>query len=109
MSLVPKIDEIRVVTNSINPDFISITETWLQGHVHSNVVELNGYDLVRKDRQSGVHGGICMYIKNNIKYSVLDTLSNSSFEVLWIRMRPTRLPRGINSLISPFAVTSKSV
>ena len=39
----PKIDEVRVVMNSISPDFISITETWLQGHVVSNVVELNGY------------------------------------------------------------------
>ena len=63
MSLVPKIDEVRVVTINISPDFISITETWLQEHVHSNVVELNGYDLVRKDRQTGIHGGICMYLK----------------------------------------------
>ncbi len=39
----PKIDEVRVVMNSISPDFISITETWLQGHVVSNFVELNGY------------------------------------------------------------------
>ena len=40
-----------------------------------------------------------MYLKNNIQYSVLESLSNSSFEVLWIRMRPTRLPRGVNSVI----------
>ena len=78
MSLVPKIDEVRVVTNSMSPDFISIKETWLQGHVDSNVVELNGYVLVRKDRHSGIHGGICMYLKNNI---------------------PTRLPRGVYSVI----------
>ena len=63
MFLVPKIDKVRVVMNNISPDFISITETWLQEHVRSNVVELNGYDLVRKDRQIGIHGGICMYLK----------------------------------------------
>ena len=66
MSLVPKIDEVCVVTNTISPDFISITETWHQGHVHSNVVELNGYDLERKDRQSGqltfsLHCTVFMY------------------------------------------------
>ena len=51
MSLVPKIDEVRIVANSVNPDFISVTETWLQNHVHSNIVELNGYNIARKDRQ----------------------------------------------------------
>ena len=80
MSLVPKIDKVCVVTNSISPDFLSITETWLQEHVHSNVIELNG-------------------IINNIQYSVLQTLSDSSFEVQWIRMRPTHLPRGVSPLI----------
>jgi heptaprenylglyceryl phosphate synthase len=82
MSLVPKIDEVRIVANSVNPDFISVTETWLQNHVHSNIVELNGYNIVRKDRQVGTHGGICLYIRDTIQFSVLETLSNSIFEVL---------------------------
>ena len=46
MSLAPKIDEVRAVVQIICPDFISITETWLQSHIHSNVVELNGYNLI---------------------------------------------------------------
>ena len=99
MSLVPKIDEVRIVANSVNPDFISVTETWLQNHVHSNIVELNGYNIVRKDRQAGTHGGICLYIRDTIQFSVLETLSNSIFEVLWVRMCPTRLQRGVNSVI----------
>ena len=86
MPLVPKIDEVRIVTNSISPDFLSMTENGLQEHVHPNVVELNGYDLARKNRQSGIHGGICMYFKSNIQYSVLESLPDTSFEVLWIRM-----------------------
>ena len=99
MSLAPKMDEVRAVAQITCPDFISITETWLQSHIHSNVVELNGYNLIRKDRQEGTHGGIYIYIKDSIKLSVLDTLSISSLEVLWVKLRPTRLPRGIHSII----------
>ena len=99
MSLAPKIDEVRAVVQIICPDFISITETWLQSHTHSNVVGLNGYNLIRKDRQEGLHGGICIYIKDSIKVSFLDTLPISSLEVLWVNLRPTRLPRGIHSII----------
>ena len=54
MSLVLKIDEVRVVTNSISPDFLSMTETWLQEHFHSNVVKINGHDLVRRDKKLSV-------------------------------------------------------
>ena len=99
ISLPPKMDEVRAVAQIICPDFISITETWLQSHIHANVVELNGYNLIRKDRQEGIHGGICIYIKDSIKVSLLDILSTSSLEVLWVNLRPTRLPRGIYSII----------
>jgi hypothetical protein len=63
MSLVPKIDEVRVVANSVNPDFISVKETCMEqtrGHTWSHL-------LVYRD---------------NIQFSVLGTLSNSLFEVL---------------------------
>ena len=40
-----------------------------------------------------------MYLKNDIQYELLESLSDSSIKVLWIRMRPTGLPRGVNSLI----------
>ena len=40
-----------------------------------------------------------MYPKNNIQYSVLESLPDPSFEALWIRMRPTHLTRCVNSLI----------
>ena len=72
MSLVPKIDEVREVTNSTSPDFLSITETWLQEHVHSKVAELNGYAFTRRDRQSGIHGGTVSVFTLK-KYSVFSS------------------------------------
>ena len=75
--------------------------SWDSWHtqVESRVVELSGYNFVRKDRLEAVHGGIGMYIKNEIKFSELTALSNPVFEVLWVKLNPTRLPRGVDNVI----------
>ena len=46
-----------------------------------------------------------MYIKETIPFSVLDLSEVDEnpvfdFEVLWAKLRPTRLPRGFSSIIS---------
>lgn len=56
MSLTPKVNELRVVAHDINADFTSITETWLQSHVHNDIIEIIGYNLERRDRQVSIHG-----------------------------------------------------
>ena len=39
-----------------------------------------------------------MYIKDTIKFSVLENLADTSLEVVWINIRPTILPRGFSNL-----------
>ena len=70
MSLAPKIDELRDSTTLKNVDLICITETWLQSHIHNNIVSVPGYSVERRDRSNGQHGGVCIYIRNSIKYQV---------------------------------------
>ena len=93
MSLSPKIDEVREVIRYGNYEFVSLVETWLQSHIHDNVINIQGYNLIHRDRVEGTHGGVCVYIKDSIAFTVLDELYNSSFEILWINIRPNRLPR----------------
>ena len=64
MLLAPNIDEIRHLANYANVDCICITETWLKCHIHDNVIALDGFNLVRKDRAVIDHGGICDFIRN---------------------------------------------
>lgn len=40
-----------------------------------------------------------MYIKDTINFTVLDDLQDPSFEMLWVKLRPARLPRGCNSIV----------
>ncbi|EDO34538.1 predicted protein, partial [Nematostella vectensis] len=98
-SLAPKIDEVREAISNANLDLACITETWLRNHIHNNVIAVSGYNLVRRDRTKDQHGGVCIFIKDSIKYQVLEDLMDDEFEVLWIQLRPSRLPRGITSIV----------
>ena len=98
-SLAPKIDELRHYVQHANPEFVCITETWLKSHIPNSVVDLNGYYLARKDRQGKECGGVCTFIKDSIKFSVLDDLFDQNLEVLWLKLRPKRLTRGFSELI----------
>ena len=102
MSLVPKIDEVQEVVRSGNYQFISLVETWLQNHIHDHVhvIDIEGYNLIRRDRINGQHGGVRMYIKDSIRFELLETISNEQFEVLWINLNNLpKLPRGYNNLV----------
>ena len=97
--IAPKIDEIRVVLNNLNVDLGCFVETWVQEHITDQTVSAAGYNLIRRDRCVGQHGGVCAYIRKIIKYQVLENLFDAKFEVLWLTLRPPGLSRGIPNII----------
>ena len=101
MSLATKIDEVRHYAEYANLDLVCLIETWLQGHIHDNIVTINSFNLVRLDRKESVYirWWMYIYIKYSIQYSSLDDLTNSSFGVLCVKIRPTWLPRGTSNII----------
>jgi hypothetical protein len=80
-------------------DFACFTETWLTDSVHNNVINIPGFNIVRRDSVNGQHGGVCCYVNDSIPYEVLSQYHHDHFEVLWIKARPFRLPRGFSSII----------
>ncbi|XP_028415844.1 uncharacterized protein LOC114539415 [Dendronephthya gigantea] len=99
MSLMPKIDEIAHTINIIEPDIGIFTETWLSESVPDDPININGYQLYRRDRVNRLHGGVCIYVKTSIKCKVLSELYNVDHEVLWMDLTPKRLPRGFSNVI----------
>jgi predicted secreted hydrolase len=63
------------------------TETWLNSTVTNSEIAIEDYKIYRLDRLHKRGGGVCAYIKKNLKASVLKELSQiseSSFHQLWI-------------------------
>jgi len=96
MSFAPK---VRETVCYANVDLVCITKTWLRDPIDNNVIAISGYNVIRHDRSKAEHGGVCMYIKDSIQFKTLEDLMNDQFEVLWTELRPSRLPRGITSIV----------
>ena len=68
MSLAPKIDKIQDVIRRDNYQCISIVETWLHSHIHDDVGDLQGYNLIRRDRGNGQHGVYIFTLKTQLPF-----------------------------------------
>ena len=85
MSIVPKMSEVSefVLRNKVSLAFI--TETWLQSSIAASIIDIPGYSVLRRDRSSDHHGGVCLYINAEFRYKRLDALSCCpDHEVLWV-------------------------
>ena len=103
MSLVPKLTEVQefIFRNEVGLAFF--TETWLRGSIADSVVNIPGYTVLRRDRTFESHGGVCLYIRNEMswKYNQLEDFKCCDHhEVLWVHLKPTRLPRGFPCLVA---------
>ena len=52
-------------------DLIAFNETRLDANITDNMINIDGYDVVRKDRSRN-GGGVCIYLRSSISYKVSD-------------------------------------
>ena len=84
-SLLSKIDEIRDIANLTKPAVLGITESKLDSSVTNMEVNINGYSIIRNDRNRH-GGGVACYIKNDSCFNTKKIFPNSIehvfFEIL---------------------------
>ncbi|XP_075779238.1 uncharacterized protein LOC142827520 [Pelodiscus sinensis] len=82
-----KQEELELLTNKYNYDIIGITETWWDG-THDWNVGMEGYGLLRKDRQGKKGGGVALYIKNVHTWTEVEmNVGDSCVESLWVKLK----------------------
>lgn len=86
MSLVAKIDLLRVWVILNKPNIITISETWLHGGISDNQVNIDDYVIYRQDRGSN-RGGVATYVSKNLTAErVYPTVEPVNFESLSIKI-----------------------
>ena len=73
VTLPSKIDEIRHSVCKKNIDLIAFNETRLDQSISDGLINLNGYEVIRKDRSRN-GGGVCIYIRSSINYKIRSDL-----------------------------------
>ena len=100
-SLMKHIDELKIYLDKQQFDIISLNETMLDLSVPNHEIKLNGYEIVRKDRNR--HGeGVAIYIPNSINYIIRDDLFDENLETITIEIsKPNSKPFLINCWYRP--------
>ena len=100
ISLTRKLCEVQELLPRQNVQIGCIVEPWLKEHITDSVVNIEGYNIVRKDRSLLDHGGVCVYIKEEIKYELAESLTCCiDHEIIWVKLMPSRSPRGFSCMI----------
>ena len=85
-SLLPKIDELKLIAELRSPSIICITETWLNDTVESSTIALSNYNICRSDRSLRRGGGIAVYTRLDLVFvditSSYNRIDNVDFSVL---------------------------
>ena len=90
-SLIPKIDELRNIAKLTKAHVIAISESKVDNTVSNNEIEIEGYELIRQDRNRHGGGAAC-YIKNILSFNQINTFSkqieNLFFEIFLPNSHP---------------------
>lgn len=82
--------EVRQLAHERKSDIITISESWLNTTVSSAEVNIDGYKLYRLDRLHKGGGGVCAYVRSELKSKVvkeLSYISDQNFHQLWLTVQ----------------------
>ena len=93
-SLLSKIEELRTLAFNTNTSVLGITETKLDNTVSNEELKINGYSLLRSDRNKK-GGGVACYIKSNIAHNrqtiIPENIENIVIDILLPKTKPITL------------------
>lgn len=91
-SLQSNFEEIKMCVTSRDIDVLCVSETWLQTHTPDVFVNIPDYVLYRNDAGRG--GGVCIYVKKEIRTKLIDlALPNKvGVEDLWLSVQCNKHP-----------------
>lgn len=84
-SLRNKLVELTEILECNNIHILALTETHLDSSFSDEFVSIQGYNILRKDRNRH-GGGVAIYIQNHIPVKIRNDLMPNSVEALWLQV-----------------------
>ena len=90
-SILPKVDELRDIAKNTNAAIIGVTESKIDSSIFDSEINIEGYSLLRKDRNRH-GGGVVCYIQNTLCFNTIDIFSeeveNIVFDIFLPKTKP---------------------
>ena len=103
-SLLPKIEELRIIAKSTNATIISISESKLDESVLESEIQIDNYKILLCDRNRH-GGGVACYMRNDLSYNIIFVfpreIESVSFEILLSNSKPITAGAICCHLINP--------
>ena len=98
-SLLPKIEEIRILLSTTSMDLLCVCETWLDDSIGDSEIAVQGYSVIRKDRNRH-GGGVLVFIKDGIKFNSISCIKIADIEAVFLEIT-SRCRLVVGSLYRP--------
>ena len=73
------------------PDFLSVSETWLNNNFDDKLINISNYEFVNNNRDNKRGGGVGVYVKSKFNFVKLNLdVHVNAFEHIWILFENTR-------------------
>ena len=90
-----KNEELENIIQSLDPDILCLTETWMDDSVPSQANLPEGYCRIRKDRSASFKqkygknkgGGVAILYKKHLKVEEKTYLTDKTEEILWVHVK----------------------
>ena len=103
-SLLPKIEELRIIAKSTNATIISISESKLDESVLESEIQIDNCKILLCDRNRH-GGGVACYMRNDLSYNIIFVfpreIESVSFEILLSNSKPITVGAVCCHLINP--------
>ena len=99
-SVLSKIDDLRVVAKKSKAAVIGVTESKLDATVLDGEVNIDGYEVIRSDRNRH-RGGVACYVRNDISFNVRSDFSGEIENIVFDMLLPKTKPILVGILYRP--------
>ena len=86
-SVAKHLDEIRILLSDKKLDILAINETRLDPTISDGLVSIDGYDVLRDDRDR--NEGVCIYVTCNVNYQNRPDLVPNGLEAVCVEIKLT--------------------
>ena len=68
-----KLTQLKAYISTYKYDFICLSETYLDSSIPNNLIDIEGYNIVRADHPNNIkRGGVCIYYKESLPVRVIN-------------------------------------
>ena len=84
--IIEHINELKVLMESNPIDILAINESKIDDTVSDNEIHINGYNIIRNDRNRN-GGGVLMYIRKPLSFSERNDLVPDLLEIICVEIK----------------------